>query len=114
MPHPSPEERHQHLLAHTPRRLCEARDEGTVTVLCPRIDVPFLLRFLPQKKRFVAVRLDDLGSQVWSLLDGQRTAAQVAQALAQNANLDPEDCARRVLIHLFALRARGAVALREP
>jgi hypothetical protein len=114
MPHPSPEERHQHLLAHTPRRVCEAQDEGTVTVLCPRIEPTFLLRFLPSKKRFVAVRLDDLGSRVWRLLDGQRTAAQVAQALAQDANLDPDDAGRRVLIHLFALRARGAVALREP
>ena len=59
------------------------------------------------------VELDVLGSVVWNLLDGRRTAGETAAALAARYRLDAREAELAVAAFLRQLGRRGAIALAE-
>jgi hypothetical protein len=55
--------------------------------------------------------LNPVGSFVWGLLDGQRTAAQVAAAVADRFQVSADRAAADVDAFLSALSARGLIEI---
>ncbi len=59
------------------------------------------------------VELDAMGSAVWRLIDGRRTAGEIAAALAGQYSLDPREAELAVAEFLRLLGRRGAVAVAD-
>jgi len=59
------------------------------------------------------VELDILGSAVWRLLDGRRTAGEVAAALADRYRLAPREAELAVAEFLRLLGRRGAIGVAD-
>lgn len=57
------------------------------------------------------VELDEMGSAVWRLIDGRRSAGAIATALADRYNLDAREAELAVAEFLRQLGRRGAVAV---
>ncbi|WP_428560638.1 MAG: PqqD family protein [Solidesulfovibrio sp. DCME] len=57
------------------------------------------------------VELDAMGSTVWRLIDGRRTAGDIAAALAARYGLDAREAELAVAAFLRQLGRRGAVAV---
>jgi hypothetical protein len=60
-------------------------DDGKIVLLIPKFKhVTFLNRLIPKSKsRHFKIHLDDLGSQVWRLMDGTRTVQDICIHLAE-------------------------------
>jgi hypothetical protein len=71
----------------TPYHLYEGETEqsGFVSVLIPRFTNKALVRYLSPrlKNPHVKAKLDEFGSEVWILIDGQKNVEQIAKALKQ-------------------------------
>lgn len=72
------------LLGLAPRRVASWSEEGGLVVL--RVQAPACpwrtpFEWLSYKMSAKSVRLDEVGSFAWKLLDGRRTVAQVAERL---------------------------------
>ena len=92
----------------------EERD-GRVLLRRPRPETPGIRGLLERIAAFLSsptILLDERGSTVWRLLDGERTAAAVAAALqeAEGGELDAVEA--RVALYLHQLARHGMIALR--
>lgn len=65
----------------------------------------------PGEKKYV---LDEVGSYVWELLDGERTIGDVAELLAQHFKLHRREAQASLLAYLRMLAERGLVRLVAP
>jgi hypothetical protein len=79
------QERVLNLWETKPQRLAEweSTAEGAVTVLVPKFRNPFLVKWiLPHlAKPYFRVKLDAVGSEIWSRCDGSTPVATIAQGL---------------------------------
>ncbi|MGE4535974.1 MAG: PqqD family protein [Desulfovibrio sp.] len=57
------------------------------------------------------VELDAMGSAVWRLIDGKRSAGEIAADLARRYNLDAREAEMAVAEFLRLLGRRGAIAV---
>ena len=64
--------------------------------------------------RWRRLQLDRMGSEVWELIDGQRTVADIAREFGQRHQLNPREAELAVSSFLRQLGKRQLVALREP
>lgn len=51
--------------------------------------------------------LNEVGMRVWDLLDGSRSAAQIADVICSEYEVGPEQALSDVLVFLTELRAKG-------
>lgn len=66
----------QPLLGH------EVTEEGQVKLLLPRFRVPWMAWLQKRLKRpYIRLKLDEIGSAVWQLIDGRRTVQEIGEAL---------------------------------
>lgn len=87
-----------------------------------RLSLPVLLRPLAAKiarhlgienqPRQRVIELDALGTEVWLLIDGQRSVAQIAKAFSQQRKVTMEEALAAVTRFLYDLGKRGLIALR--
>jgi len=65
----------------------ELNDKGLVDLIVPRFSKNWLTNWLvpKNKKPFVLVHLDEVGSKVWLLLGEHKSFGHIAVELAQNA-----------------------------
>lgn len=66
----------------------------------------------PQRPPTRKLELDTFGSQVWDLLDGSRTTAQIIQQFAASHEITNQEAERSITIFLRELGKRGLIALR--
>lgn len=76
----------------------EVGDTGIVTLLAPRFKSRFLRRwFLPRlKKPFFKVELDDIGSALWLLCDGEQNVKEIARIMSERFEERIEPCYERM------------------
>lgn len=78
-----------------------------VLVLVPRYADPLLGRLLQPRlapdKRFIRVPLEDRGSFLWRLLDGERRVSDLVKAFEAAFPADRENAAQRVSMYLHAM-----------
>jgi len=63
---------------------------------------------LPTRK----LQLDDFGSQVWEMLDGSRTTADLIKEFAANHAISVQEAEQSITLFLRELGKRGLIALR--
>ena len=86
----------------------EVDDTGIVTLLAPRFKSRLLRRWLlPRLKRpFFRVELDDVGSALWLLCDGNRNVKEIARVMRERYEERIEPCYERM--GLFFQQLEGA------
>ena len=86
----------------------EVGDTGIVTLLAPRFKNRFLRRWLlPRFKRpFFKVELDDIGSSLWLLCDGERNVKEIAFIMREHFDERVEPCYDRM--GMFFQQLEGA------
>ncbi len=87
----------------------EVNDAGVVTLHAPRFKSRILRRLLvPRLKRpFFKVELDDIGSTLWLLMDGERNVKEIALVMRERFGDRIEPCYDRMGMFLQQLeRAR--------
>ncbi len=62
---------------------------------------------LPTRK----LELDALGSQVWQMIDGSRTTAQLIEDFARLQNISTQEAEQSITLFLRELGRRGLIAL---
>ena len=53
--------------------------------------------------------LNDLGSTIWDLLDGERTVSQIAEVICESYEVTAEEAMRDLLEFLAALESAGLI-----
>jgi len=74
--------------------------------LAKRLDIP------QDSSRLKKLQLDILGTTVWDMMDGRRTASQIIQAFAEKYRLYPKESEVSVTRFLRELGKRGLIGLR--
>lgn len=90
------------------------REGGLVTIERPKATTRGLRGLLERLGNAMAVpliKLDELGSATWRLLDGRRTVAEVCQAMRDEFGEDSEPQEERQRLFLGMLRKGGFIGL---
>ncbi len=95
---------------------CEKDSEtGKAILLKPRYGRTWLGRLLTRRLAdpWVKVHLDELGTWLWELMDGERTLAELA-TLLEEEHPDEEGARQRLLLFVRQLVGTGLMVLRPP
>jgi hypothetical protein len=89
-------------------------DSGEVTLYLPRRDVWWVnaiarIFYVPKKGR--GVMLDELGTNVWDMIDGQATVKQVIERFAERYRLSKREAELSIVAHLKNLAKRGLIGI---
>jgi len=96
----------------------EEREEGGITLLMPRFRNSHTARLLQlrSKGRFIRIRLDRFGSEVWKMVDGKTSVAGVISGLCRQfpGVISPgDDTNKRVTDFLSKLYQERYITFRE-
>jgi len=99
------------LLDLVPRRTAEHEidDARIVTILMQRFRNRHLERlFVPRfRSKYIRIKLDEIGSEVWLLCDGRRSVGEIASLMREKFNERIEPCTNRLAVFFGQLeRAR--------
>lgn len=101
----------------TPLRLHkeEVSEENLVTVLIPKFQNRFAVRFIVPKlkSQVFKLKLDELGSAVWLSLDGKKTVDQIAKQLLIKFGDKIEPVNERVTKFLTGLYEQRLITFQE-
>ena len=89
--------------------------EGELSVIAfPRFRSKFMQKyFVPKNKpATIRIRLEEHGTAVWDLIDGNRTVKAIAEALAEHFNHEP-DYEYRIAAYFSQLFRQGFVKYRK-
>ena len=92
--------------------------EGTITLLVPKFkNTKFSNWFIPKRKsQYINIHLDEQGSQVWRLINGQRQVHEICSVLSEflvNQNKPNAQIEERVTKFLSDLLKKGFIDLNE-
>jgi hypothetical protein len=99
------------------RRLrVERNAEGVVTLYAPFRAAPFIERAArwlgaPARAGEAKIELDEIGSFVWDLCDGQRSVREMVAALAEKYKLNRKEAEVALTTFLRSLAGRNLVAI---
>lgn len=87
-------------------------EDGCAVLAYPRFRLAWMRRFFLPKTMspFIHVRLEEHGTAVWNLIDGQRTVSDIIAALADHF-AGETDYASRVTTYLMQMQKDGFVRL---
>ncbi len=94
----------------------EEDDEGRCVLLRPKHLTGVLAKLLQPKlpKKYSRIRLDDIGTTVWKLVDGDLTVGQIADLLHEQMGDRVEPRYERVSTFVHSLHGNGLLTLFEP
>ncbi|MDR2496996.1 MAG: PqqD family protein [Tannerellaceae bacterium] len=83
-------------------------------IVFPRFRNKWMQKYLTPRHRspLIRIRLDDNGSAVWRLIDGNRSVASIAEALTSNFS-DSKDYALRIAVFINQLQRQGYIELKS-
>lgn len=96
----------------------ERLDSGVIQVEYVLLLKPFFASVLerfnpaPTEAPTRKLQLDDFGSQVWEMLDGTRTTADLIRDFATSHSLSIQEAEQSITLFLRELGRRGLIALR--
>lgn len=103
------------LLELTPSKLVpwEPGEDGTVVVLLPKFRNPLLVRWLVPRMKSpdIRIKLDKIGSFVWTLCDGKTTVAEIADRMVAEFGDSAAAAHDRIRQFLFSLEKADLVNL---
>lgn len=94
----------------------ERRDDGNVVLLRSRKLGGVFGKLLGPRlpSRTERIRLDDVGSQVWDLIDGERTVAQIAREVEDRLGEVLAQRDHRVSLFVSTMHRNGMISLTGP
>ncbi len=94
----------------------EEDDEGRCVLLRPKHMTGVLARLLQSKlpKKYSRIRLDDIGTTVWNLVDGELTVGQIADLAHEQLGDRVEPRYERVSQFVHNLHGNGLITLSGP
>ena len=104
----------RNLLELKPRRLFEHREleDGKVSVQIPRFRHRWMGWYQRRLKRpYLQLHLDEIGSAVWLACDGQRSVAQIGDALKERFGEQVEPVWDRLALFVTHMRKGDLIAL---
>jgi len=89
-------------------------DSGEVTLYLPRREVWWVnalakIFYIPKKGR--GIMLDELGTSVWDMIDGQTNVKQVIERFASAYRLSKREAELSIVAHLRNLAKRGLIGI---
>lgn len=90
----------------------EEQEDGRIAVLRPKFGVNRFGRWLSPrvaKNPHVKMKLDDLGTSVWRLSDGNLTVREIGTALREQSGKELEDLNERLPRFLFTMEKIGLI-----
>jgi hypothetical protein len=93
------------------RRTFDENDDGTVDVLLPRYGEGRVGRLMKRvlSREPVRVHLDDVGTSVWHLCDGERSVQEIAESLHEKFGSRIEPVYDRLEMFLEQMRTSGLI-----
>ncbi|MBN2071774.1 MAG: PqqD family protein [Candidatus Krumholzibacteriota bacterium] len=95
------------LLELIPEKLIdqETDENGMITLLVPRFRNRFLkiMNDRSPHRRFVKMKLDEIGSCAWSSIDGKKNIRQIGETLRENFGEQIEPCYDRLSMFMTKL-----------
>ncbi len=95
------------LLDLIPKKLLQSKenDDGTITILKPKFQNKLMKKLvLPRMKRpNFRINLDEYGSFVWKMIDGQKTVEEIANDLKENFSEQVEPVYERLSVFIHSL-----------
>jgi hypothetical protein len=61
----------------------------------------------------VHYNLDPIGARIWSMMQEPRAVAEIQSTIASEYDVEPERCARDVVVLLEELHAQGLIEVKE-
>jgi hypothetical protein len=85
-------------------------EEGLSVITFPRFRSKFMQKyFVPKHKSpVIRIQLEEHGTAVWNLIDGQRTVKEIADRLAEHFNHE-ENYEYRIAAYLSQLQRQGFI-----
>ncbi len=102
---------------HNPALTVELAPDGCVTLAAPPRQARWarilakLLRVADQPRR---IRLDELGTTVWNLCDGQNTVRQIITRFAGQYKLNRKEAEVSILQYIRSLAQKGLIGIMLP
>ena len=87
--------------------------EGRIELSLP-YRKPWVVRIFSRKDRKIFLRrfeLDEMGADLWHLIDDKRTVADLVEHLARTRSLDPQQAQASMISYVHMLMTRGLVGL---
>ena len=89
----------------------EADEDGIVTIFKPKVTNRLVKKLIEPrlKSRFIKIKLDELGSAVWALCDGERPVREMIEALRERFGESIEPCEERLSLFMAMLEGEEFV-----
>ncbi len=93
----------------------EMRENEKVAILIPRFTSKFFGKyFLPLlKNKFIPLKLDELGSETWLLIDGKKNVQNICDALSEKLGEKIHPAEERVTLFLTELYKNKFIKFNE-
>ena len=90
------------------------KHDGLIDVLVPKIKNPFLAKLIKLKKSpYVHANLDDLGSFVWTQIDGETKVREIAAKLDDKFGNSQQSLNERLILFISQLYINGFIYFNE-
>lgn len=107
----------RNIAQHVPLPLVEHEvgDDGAVHLLVPRFRSRWMQWFQSRLKRpDIKVKLDEIGSATWLLIDGRRTVMEIGGEMEERFGERIQPTGERLGLFLTTLRRNDFIELKEP
>lgn len=90
------------------------RENGIVTVLIPKFKSPFFQKLIPKNKsRDIKISFDELGSAVWSEIDGNKKVDDIVKILGEKLGEKIHPAEERITKFLTQLNSHKFLSFKE-
>ncbi len=90
------------------------RNSGLIDVLVPRFKSAFFSSLIPKtRSRYINANLDELGSAVWELIDGNKNVNQISDILEERFNEKISPVHERLTMFLQQLNTNNFIYFKE-
>ncbi|MCE1166108.1 MAG: PqqD family protein [Bacteroidetes bacterium] len=103
------------LLELTPVRVNEHEEnEGLIRILVPKFKNKFLLSLIPKgKSKHIRVKLDEIGTATWLLINGKRKVTKIIEELREKFGDNLEPAEERVSKFIGGLNLHNLIYFKE-
>ena len=111
------EEKGKNLLTLIPNRIREFEMEGEkAVVLLPRFATGWPSRHIQPrlKKPTMKVKLDEIGTMIWQLIDGKKTVMEITEKVGARFGERVDPPHQRVGIFITMMKNEGMIKLEDP
>ncbi|MGN0368298.1 MAG: PqqD family protein [Wujia sp.] len=96
----------EYVPVHNPKYQSTVEEDGRVTILQEHKGVfYFLTQKLLKKPRFTQIHLDEMGSFIWPLMDGNRTVMEIAQLVKEHFGEKAEPLYNRLVTYMATMES---------